>query len=105
MVKNFARCIAVSTALVIAPAAFAQAPAESAAPAAAAALREGAVLSSSDGKRLGRLERIVKGADGAPVSASVIVDSRFVYVPASTISPSEKGFSTTLTRAEVRKLK
>lgn len=71
----------------------------------AVALKSGAVLTSSDGRRIGRIERILEGADGAPVSASVILDSRFVYIPVATITPSEKGFTTSLTRAELRKLK
>jgi len=99
---HFVRCVAVAAALLAAPVAIAQTAAESAP---APALKAGALLLSADGKRIGRIERVVKGADGAPVSVSLIADSRFIYVPASTISPSEKGFSTSLTRAEVRKLK
>ena len=83
----------------------AQTAAESAPAAPAPVLKSGVVLLSSDGKRIGRIERVVKGADGTPVSVSLIADSRFVYVPASTITASEKGLSTSLTRAEVRKLK
>lgn len=102
------RCVAIAAALFAAPVAIAQTAAESApvpAPATAPELKAGALLLSSDGKRIGRIERVVKGSDGAAVSAAVIVDSRFVYVPASTISSVERGFSTSLTRVEVRKLK
>jgi hypothetical protein len=99
---HFVRCVAVAAALLAAPVAVAQPAAETAA---VGPLKAGALLLSSDGKRIGRIERVVKSADGTPVSVSLIADSRFIYVPASTISPSEKGFSTSLTRAEVRKLK
>lgn len=101
---NFVRCIAVAAALLAAPA-MAQTSVESAPAAPAPVLKSGALLLSSDGKRIGRIERVVKGADGTPVSVSLIADQRFVYVPASTIVASEKGLSTSLTRAEVRKLK
>jgi hypothetical protein len=70
----------------------------------APALKAGALVKSSDGKRVGRIERIVTAKDGSPISASIILDSRFVYVPVSTISASTEGFVTSLSRAEVRKL-
>jgi hypothetical protein len=102
--SKIVRCTAVALALSVASVAIAQTAAEPA-PAAAVALKSGVSLTSADGKRIGRIERIVKAADGSPVSASVIVDSRFVYVPASTLSASGNGFTTSLTRTEVRKLK
>ena len=101
--KHFVRCVAIAAvALLVSPAAIAE---TSDAPAAVVELKAGKLLTSSDGKRIGRIERVIEAADGAPVSVSLIVDSRFVYVPASTITASAKGFSTSLTRAEVRKLK
>lgn len=101
------RCAAVAAALLAAPVAMAETTPEAAPPAAAAptVLKTGALLVSSDGKRVGRIERVVKGTDGAPLSASVIFDSRIVYVPASTIAAAERGYSTSLTRAQVRALK
>ena len=70
-----------------------------------AAVKAGVFLKSSDGKRVGRIERIVTAKDGTPLSAGVIFDSRFVYVPLSTISSSDAGVVTSLSRAEVSKLK
>lgn len=102
---NFVRCGAVAAALFAAPVAIAQTVAEAAPTAPAPVLKSGALLLSSDGKRIGRIERVVTGADGTPVSVSLIADSRFVYIPASTIAASGNGLSTSLTRAEVRKLK
>lgn len=82
------------------------ASAQEAAPAAAASeLKPGATLWSSDGKRIGRVDRIVATQAGAPGWANVIVDSRFVSVPVTTISAGDKGFATSLSRAEIRKLK
>jgi len=102
------RCIAVALAVLAAPAAIAQTaaePAASPAPAAAPVVKAGAILTSAEGRKVGRIERIVKAKDGTPLSASVILDSRFVFVPVSTISAKEKGFSTSLTRAELSRLK
>ena len=75
------------------------------APAAATSLRSGLLLVSADGRRVGRIERIVNDAAGAPVSAAVIVDSRFVYVPVGTISAAEGArVTTSLSRADIRHL-
>jgi hypothetical protein len=51
----------------------------------APAVKAGALLISSDGKRLGRVDRVRKDAIG------VIIDQRYVYVPLSTISAGENG--------------
>ena len=104
---NYARCIAAATVLFSASVAIAETPAADAPAAAVAApaLEAGARLSTSDGKRLGRIERIVTDKSGAPIAASVIVDSRFAYVPAATITSSSTGFVTSLSRADIRKLK
>jgi hypothetical protein len=97
-------CVAAAAALLAAPVALAQSPAEPA-PAAAPAFKSGSMLVSADGKRIGRIERVVRGSDGTPLSAAVIFDSRFVYIPASSISAANGRFATTLTQSEVRKLK
>ena len=92
-------CVAASIAF--SSAAFAQdaAPAPTAA-VAAAEIKPGSMLVSADGKRIGRIERVT--AEG---TASIIFDSRFVYVPTSTISASDRGLVTSLSRSDVRRLK
>jgi|KBSSwiStaDraftv2_1062776.scaffolds.fasta_scaffold289686_1 hypothetical protein len=96
--------LVMASALVLATTANAQEAAP--APAAAApAIAAGAMLKSSDGKRIGRIDRIVRSRDGTPVSASIIYDSRFIYVPVSTISASPDGLVTSLTRSDALKLK
>lgn len=70
------------------------------------AARSGAMLLSSDGRRIGKITRIVASPDGTPQTAAVIYDSRFVYIPVSTITAGEgKTVTTSLTRAEVGKLR
>lgn len=68
--------------------------------------KAGAMLVSSDGKRIGRIDRILNDRDGKALTASVIHDSRFVAVPVSTLSLSEDGRAvTTLSRKEVSALR
>ncbi|SFR91276.1 hypothetical protein [Sphingomonas jatrophae] len=68
--------------------------------------KAGNVIVSSDGKRIGRIDRIVNDAAGQPSTASVIFDSHFVYVPVSTLTVAENGRATTsLSRKEVAALR
>lgn len=72
----------------------------------AAAVREGAVLVSADGARLGRVTRVVTNAEGQPVSVALIYRSRFIYVPVSTVTAGDDGrLTTSLTRDELRNLR
>ena len=82
-----------------------EAAAPAPAPASTDAIKAGAVVTTSDGRRLGRIERVENSTDGQPASVRLIYDSRFVNIPASTISAGGKGLVTSLTKAEVRKLK
>lgn len=73
---------------------------------AAPEIRSGQLVVSSDGKRIGRIDRIVKDKAGAPVAATVIYASRLVRLPYSTLSvDAEQRTVTTLSRAEVSKLR
>jgi len=71
----------------------------------AAVIKSGYLLKTADGRRVGYIDRVIAAKDGTPVSASVILDSRFVYVPYSTISANDSVAVTSLSYAEVRKLK
>jgi len=104
--KMLARIVAVTLAMGAGSAAHAmQDSATPAAAAAPAAIKAGALLVTADGARLGRIERVSAAADGSPERVSVIYNSRFVQIPASTLTASGRGFVTSLTKAEVRKLK
>src|SRR3546814_4892927 len=66
-----------------------------AAPAAAASasapvIKVGSTLRSAEGSRIGTIQRQLKDENGAPTTVSVIFDSRFVYIPVSTLSQSDK---------------
>jgi len=72
----------------------------------AATVRSGQILVSADGRSMGKISRVISDTAGQPVSATIIVDTRFVRVPLSTLSVGEDNrVKTTLSRAEIRKLK
>lgn len=77
-----------------------------AAPAATAAvmIKEGQMVRSSDGKRIGSIENLTKDSSGAPVAANVIFDERFVAIPASTLTESGNALTTSLSYRDVVKL-
>jgi hypothetical protein len=80
----------------------AQTPAPS--PNAPAVVKEGRMLSSSDGRRLGRIDQLDKGPDGTPVTAELFSDQGILYIPVATLSsPNGTSFVTSMTYAEVMK--
>jgi hypothetical protein len=74
-----------------------------AAPAAAApaAPKLGSVIWTTDGKRLGRVDEFRKAKGGEVTSVGIIYDSRFVFVPISTLTANDKGFVSSLSLKEV----
>jgi hypothetical protein len=80
----------------------APAMAQTAASATDVAVREGMTLSSAEGRRVGRIVRVIPGSNGA--SVSVILDSRFVMVPVATITAQGRTATTSLTWAQLRAL-
>jgi hypothetical protein len=90
--------IVVASALSVAAPVFAQAAAE---PAAAAPVKLGALVVDSEGRRIGRVERVNKDKDGTPTTVSIISGSKFVYVPVSSLTQGEKSYATSLARAEI----
>lgn len=69
------------------------------------ALKSGMVVTSSDGKRVGRIYDLDKAKDGTVQSIVVIRDAKIIHIAASTLTASDKGLTTSLTNAEVIKLK
>ena len=93
---------ALVAALAISTAAMAQ-TATTAAP--AGKVKSGEALYSSDGAMLGRIDYVQKGKDGAPEYVGVIYEMKMVHIPAGSLSDGQKGVVTSLSRADVRKLK
>jgi hypothetical protein len=102
MMRRVLNCSIALIALAVAGAATAQ-TAPVAAPAAMAAPKVGTIVKSSDGRTLGRVDR-VNAKDGAPVSVNVIVDGRLAHIPMATLSGSDGALVTSLTKAEASKL-
>lgn len=73
-------------------------PAPAAAPAAAPEIKGGESVWSADGHRIGRVDR-VRGD-----KVVVISDTTMIYVPIATLSASERGLVSTLTRKEIGRL-
>jgi sporulation protein YlmC with PRC-barrel domain len=68
-------------------------------------IKSGAFVTTSDGKRIGRVYDIEKAADGSASSVSIIVDNRIIHIGASTLTASDKGLTTSLTNADIKKLR
>lgn len=72
---------------------------DTSAPAAAASnVKKGVMVYSADGRRIGRVDFVRDNAVG------IIYNSRFVKIPVSTLSDSDKGVTTSLTGKDVSKL-
>jgi hypothetical protein len=80
-----------------------------AAPAAAAAaplqVKAGQWIYYADGSALGRIDYVDHAKDGTPTTAGVISDMKVLHIPASTLSAGAKGYVTSMTKADVNKLK
>jgi hypothetical protein len=61
-------------------------------------------LVTADGVKLG-VDRAVKAKDGSVLGAQVIFDGQFITIPSDTLSASENGLVTTLTRKDLRGLR
>lgn len=89
--------VVIAMGLAAAPA-LAQADSAQVAASAAVAVKKGAMIFSTEGRRIGRVDH-VRGD-----SVGIIFDGRFVNIPVSTLTSADNGFKTSLTRAEVGKL-
>ena len=67
-------------------------------------LRANQMIRSSDGNRIGTIDSVDKAKDGTPIAVHVIFDSRFITIPASTLSTAPKGLMTSLSYADIRKM-
>ena len=66
--------------------------------------KSGAMVVTADGKRICRIERVVQDNDGKPVAVKLIYNSEFITIPTSTMSANDRGYATTLTRDDLRKM-
>lgn len=74
--------------------AFAQAP----------AVDRNEAIYSADGTKIGKVDRVLTADDGAVSAVRVIYRGKFITIPAITLSAGEKGVTTSLSNAELKKL-
>ncbi|WP_176594277.1 hypothetical protein [Sphingobium sp. EM0848] len=70
----------------------------------APAIKARTMVKTTDGARIGLIDRIIKNADGTPGSVQIIYKGRFVSIPASTLISGDKGLVTSLTTDNLKKL-
>jgi sporulation protein YlmC with PRC-barrel domain len=61
----------------------------------------GSVITTSDGKRLGRIDDIHQATKREAASVGIIYDGHFVFVPVSTLTAGDQGYTTSLSLKEV----
>ena len=71
---------------------------------AAADIRAGLLVTTSDGKRVGRIYDVEKANDGSVTRVAIIRDNAVIHIAASTLTASDKGLTTSLSYGEVKKL-
>ncbi|WP_404477306.1 hypothetical protein [Novosphingobium sp. BL-52-GroH] len=59
---------------------------------------------SAEGTKLGKIDRVLQGADGTASAVRLIYRGKFITIPAQTLSSGEKGLTTSMTNAELKKL-
>jgi len=68
------------------------------------AIRERALVKTTDGRKVGFVDRVFRNTAGEATTVQIIYNGRFVQIPAASLAPAEKGFVTSLTTKEVNKL-
>lgn len=80
-------------ALAMATPALAQAP----------AVDRNAAIFSAEGTKIGKVDKVVTADDGALAAVRVIYRGKFITIPAATLSAGEKGVTTSLSNADLKK--
>lgn len=98
MIRSRAAAIAIVLISAVPAAVHAQAPALS------SARLIGVEIRDAKGKAVGRVERVISGPDGRPVQALVRVDRILRTLPVEALAPSNDGYTSVLSRAEIAAL-
>jgi sporulation protein YlmC with PRC-barrel domain len=88
-------CAALLSAVSLSAAALAETP----------AIKPGAFVTTSDGKRIGRVYDLDKAKDGTVTGVSIIRDNRIIHIATDTLSSADNGLKTSLSYDDVKKLK
>jgi hypothetical protein len=68
-------------------------------------MKTGEFVTTSDGKRIGRIYDFDKAKDGSFAGIALIRDNKIIHIPASTLTNADKGVTTSMTYADIKKLK
>jgi hypothetical protein len=72
--------------------------------ASAPVVERNASVFTAEGIKLGRVDTVVKGADGATTAIRVIYRGKFLTIPATSLSADAKGLKTSLTNSDIKKM-
>lgn len=59
---------------------------------------------SAEGTKIGKIDRVMTASDGAVSAVRIIYRGKFIAIPATTLTAGEKGVTTSLSNAELKKL-
>src|SRR5689334_1193272 len=94
-------CAAVISGLSIATVAAAEsAPAPTTGTAPAVQPKRGEMIRTADGARVGAIDYVDMAKDGTPNYVGVIYEMRMLHIPVATLSSAQKGYTTSVKRAE-----
>lgn len=68
------------------------------------AVERNAAIYSAEGTKLGKVDRVITQADGSTDAVRLIYRGKFITIPATTLSTGDKGLTTSLSNAELKKL-
>jgi hypothetical protein len=68
------------------------------------AIAKRASIYSAEGTKLGRVDQVVADSAGKPEAIKVIYRGKFITIPASTLTSADKGLTTSLTNAALKKM-
>lgn len=70
----------------------------------APAIDRNEAIFSAEGTKIGKVEKVVTGDDGAVAAVRIIYRGKFITIPAATLTASDKGVTTSLSNADLKKL-
>jgi hypothetical protein len=68
------------------------------------AVDRNAAIYSAEGTKIGKIDRVESAKDGAVTAVRVIYRGKFITIPATTLSTGDKGVTTSLSNADLKKL-
>ena len=67
-------------------------------------IERNAIVYSAEGTKLGRVDTVVKGTDGTTTAVRIIYRGKFLTIPVASLSADAKGFKTSLTNSDIKKM-